>query len=320
MVFMSLFFARRLSVFSDADGYSSAKDMIEVVWSLSGANTHFVFNRQYQVKMFHWVGVNWRETASAKNESLGIVTMMSIDKMGHLAGLSQQWPGLVSVALFVPGTDYHLVSVFLHYLELCHGPALSKWSIHLVFPSEHPPTTIDDVIFPRNSISCLHSPSDLVGSLVQLREPQNNASSLPFPQNVMRNVAKSACPSAFIAILDGDMLPYAEFFDDIQPFLQRPSIKACVKCVYVLPVFEVPPEWPLSEQPKNKTELIEAMTQGNAHPFYFGTFPKVLYGLLGYLDSSQIEPLFFVTVVFVEVHEKIPSCIIDSMIFHGTLF
>ncbi|TRY71591.1 hypothetical protein TCAL_03379 [Tigriopus californicus] len=254
--------------------WQASQDIIEVAWSpASASRTHFVFNRQYEAAMFHWAGANWSQAAAA-NESLGIVTMMGLDKLDHLVGLSQQWPGLVSVSVFVPGSDFHLVSVFLYYLELCHSPALANWSIHLVFPSEHPPKTMSQVVFPRTSISCLHSPSDLVGSLVPLRPPSNIASAIPFPQNVMRNVAKSGCPSPFITVLDGDMLPYAEFYGDVQSFLKRPTIQACAKCVYILPVFEVPSGWPLLEQPKNKTDLIEAITQGNAHPFYFEVLPK----------------------------------------------
>ena len=90
--------------------------------------------------------------------------------------------------------------------------------------------------------------------------------SLEYPQNLMRNIAKSGCQTPFTLVPDVDMIPSPGLDIQLEKFFSRKKTRDCKKCAYVLPVYEVAAN--ISSLPENKTELIELVHKKLAREFH----------------------------------------------------
>lgn len=100
---------------------------------------------------------------------------------------------------------------------------------------------------------------------------------LPYPQNLMRNVARRHCKSDWVVSPDVDMVFPAP---SVQPswtqrlaqFLLTPKALECSKCAFVLPLFEL--EHENRTLPTDKTHLRQYVDAGRARPYHAEVFSQ----------------------------------------------
>ena len=102
--------------------------------------------------------------------------------------------------------------------------------------------------------------------MLQTPNYTNWRESLEYPQNLMRNVAKSGCQTAFTLVPDVDMIPSPGLDLQLEKFFSRNRTRECKKCAYVLPVYEVSAN--ATRLPENKTELLQLVHNKLAREFH----------------------------------------------------
>jgi beta-1,4-glucuronyltransferase 1 len=93
---------------------------------------------------------------------------------------------------------------------------------------------------------------------------------VPFPVNLLRNVARRAAQTEFIFMVDIDLHPSARLRDRFLAFATRAKLfkesQKDDKTAYVVPVFEAKAGIQL---PDDKEQLLQLYEDGSVRPFYF---------------------------------------------------
>jgi beta-1,4-glucuronyltransferase 1 len=186
-----------------------------------------------------------------------LVTQCSPDHFHLLSELRSAWEGPISVTVFAASSN--TISGFvrlLSALQHCRPLVLDALSVHLVAPLT--------VTLP---LVRLFDPSDNCSELDDLIEQHKNIgnydSEVPYPNNLLRNVALDGAVSDYTFVIDIDMLPSANLFSQFRDFVRRSN--PTYNTAYVVPAFEIR----LGETvPKNRKELLQLWNTGIIQPFY----------------------------------------------------
>jgi Glycosyl-transferase for dystroglycan len=173
-----------------------------------------------------------------------LAVQSSLDHAFRLVELVRSWPGAVSCALFAPGQEWWLTLALVSYLRRCHPAIGRQVNFHLVQTARRAPGA--RVRVSPLHLSCRLGAEEVVRHLLRLR---SNATvgwrrKMAYPQNVLRNVARSHCANQWVMCPDVDMvLPppstYAHLPAHLSRFLEGPRANSCEKCAFVLPVYEI---------------------------------------------------------------------------------
>ena len=88
---------------------------------------------------------------------------------------------------------------------------------------------------------------------------------LEYPQNLMRNIAKSGCQTNFTLVPDVDMIPNSGLDLQLENFLMEEKSSAD-KTAFVIPVYEISTK--ATHLPENKTELVDFIKNNMARQFH----------------------------------------------------
>ena len=182
----------------------------------------------------------------------------------HLKDLSVTWDGPVSVAVFTYGKDTLFAVYSILYLYSCFESVHNTVSFHLIFPVNQAPANL--VSISKLNFNC--SGSDYL-RLDKMRE-NYNIFSLPYPNNLLRNVAITNAKSDYILVLDIDMVPAKFLRKQFVDFIQRQAAdkesNTSNNIAYIVPCFESKTEDLVA---KSKQELIRDWNNHEVRPFYF---------------------------------------------------
>lgn len=220
--------------------------------------------RMFKSHMFHIKGEAWAELSQKRQVCLGAQT--SLDRLDQLVELSSTWSGPMSIAVFAPAQELPLAQRYLDYLRRCYRSISKQVAFHLVYPVDHPPQpSSDDLV--GQSMDC-SSPHSVLEALLATR-PESLLEwrgSYPYPQNLLRNAAKSGCQTNYTYIPDIDMVPTPTMDLQLEQFLATPEVRECGMCAYVVPTYEIAQDSP--RLPHNKTELLEMVGRKQARQFH----------------------------------------------------
>jgi len=220
--------------------------------------------RMFKSHMFHIKGEAWAELSQKRQVCLGAQT--SLDRLDQLVELASTWTGPMSIAVFAPAQELPLAQRYLDYLRRCHRSISKQVAFHLVYPVEHPPEpSSDDLV--GQSMDC-SSPHSVLEALLATR-PESLLKwrgSYPYPQNLLRNAAKSGCQTNYTYIPDIDMVPTPSMDLQLEQFLSTPEVRECGMCAYVVPTYEIAQDSP--RLPHNKTELLALVGKKQARQFH----------------------------------------------------
>lgn len=232
-------------------------------------HSHGMFDssRQFQSHMFAIVADSW-ESISTGPLCLGSQT--SVDRLHHVAELASTWSGPISISVFVPDTELSVASTYIRFLRYCLPAVANQVTFHLVYPTNHP-GLLEDQDFGNTLLDC-DQPKVILEQVIKYHTKTNKTSwreKNPYPQNLLRNIAKSGCQTNFTYIPDIDMVPgYSDMSRDLEDFLRRQEelVSVCLNCAYVIPTYEISPL--ANNLPRDKNDLVYFIKKGKARYFH----------------------------------------------------
>ena len=199
-------------------------------------------------------------------------------------------------ALFTPDIEYQVANMYIQYLQKCFPAVRKQVSFHYTYPVNHPiQNKIPDTkytMFPtdllQSSESCDITPKQFADKLLKHLTSEKSyrswRTSLPHPQNLLRNVAKAGCQTKYIMLPDIDMIPNKDLDLQLEKFLDEKQPPHCTKepkksdkknkrndkCAFVVPVYEISRDVP--QLPKKKANLLELLKNKLSRPFHSALF------------------------------------------------
>ncbi|CAG2175306.1 unnamed protein product [Oppiella nova] len=141
-------------------------------------------------------------------ESVTLTTQGTHSFLYHIENLCLRWDGHISVAVYAPGLDFPLVVNLIHYLRKCRDPCVkAKTSWHLVYDTLHNPhsnASYPDSYVEDMDFDCTQSYSELTD---RFNTTFRSDHSLPYPINVVRNVARLNAQTKYIFASDIELYP-----------------------------------------------------------------------------------------------------------------
>ncbi|XP_067138083.1 beta-1,4-glucuronyltransferase 1-like [Centruroides vittatus] len=213
-------------------------------------------------------------TKNQVHQDVSLVSQSSINHLHYIHPLSLRWHGPISIAVFSLAKDIPIAVEAILHLRRCFPAIRHNTSFHLVYPLNSP----SDIMSPSSSSSSssssqlliLDSCESLLEKLKSYGAGENYAFGIPYPNNLLRNVARRNAMTEFVFVIDIDMVPsnhlhknFLYFANENHLFLESHKDD---KTVYVVPAFEVKED---SEIPQDKTNLLQLLELMEARPFYF---------------------------------------------------
>ncbi|GAB6020488.1 Beta-1,4-glucuronyltransferase 1 [Chamberlinius hualienensis] len=227
-----------------------------------------------------------------------LVTQCSFGRLPHLVTLSQHWNGPISVAVFATKGDLVDALVSIAELRQCFPTIRHNTTFHLVYPLSHhrhhhlqelvnlvilkwssssTSTTLTSEYCEKFSLSNKRSTKIDSNNIIQydavvpsLATNYEIKDGVPYPNNLLRNVARRNALTEFFFLIDVDMVPSENLHHDFLVFAESnrllSDVKRDDKTVYVVPAFEAREE---VRVPTNKKDLLTLIDSLNARPFYF---------------------------------------------------
>ncbi|XP_059484573.1 beta-1,4-glucuronyltransferase 1-like [Neocloeon triangulifer] len=193
---------------------------------------------------------------------ISLVTQCSSHHLRETIKLASRWQGPISVAIFSEIHDLGSTLWDIARLRFCHSSVRQNVSFQLVSPL--------GAAIHRTPIL----PTDAVGHCNFENGPSGRKNyartQVPYPVNLLRNVARKAAQTEFVFVVDVDMLPSARLREMFLAFASRAKLfkesQQDDKTVYVVPTFELRSG---SDVPESKQQLLTLAEEGSVRPFYF---------------------------------------------------
>ncbi|XP_045131767.1 beta-1,4-glucuronyltransferase 1-like isoform X1 [Portunus trituberculatus] len=198
------------------------------------------------------------------NESVTYTTHTTPEMITHVGELATRWSGPLSVAVFVPYTDFCLAAARVAYLRAC-GPVEVREQVswHFFWPHDSPPAADWHLIVDEKTCDC--NAEETTASIRTFRTEEV----LPYPVNVARNVARTAASTWYVLPSDVELYPSEGLAQQFLAMISRMTEGLEVRAahvsprVYVVPVFEVG-----SSVPATKEELLQQYHRHDAVYFH----------------------------------------------------
>ena len=224
-------------------------------------------SRKFRSHMFSMVGKSWSSLSLSRSLCLGAQT--SVDRLYELVELVSNWSGPMSIAVFVPGVELAVGLRYIQYLRDCNQDIRNQVSFHLTYPVDHQGVPhhpdLQEVV---DNMDC-KQPKQVLKYLLSVRnmEMLGWRESYPYPQNLLRNLAKNGCQTNYTYIPDIDMVPTPGMDLQLETFIKKQEeMNNCTKCAYVIPTYEITSN--STHLPSNKTELLQFVKNKQARQFH----------------------------------------------------
>jgi len=222
--------------------------------------------RMFRTHMFSVTGSQWSQLSNSRLVCLGAQT--SVDRLYELTELVTNWSGPMSISVFVPDIELGIGLKYIQYLRSCYPAIERQVSFHLTYPADHP--GLQDVSFDElvGKLDC-KQPKQVMKYLLEKRDEEMMSwrPSYPYPQNLLRNLAKKGCQTNYTYIPDIDMVPTPGMDLQLETFLKKDQERNnCTQCAFVIPTYEI--SLNSSHLPQSKAELLEFLKEKQARQFH----------------------------------------------------
>lgn len=181
-------------------------------------------------------------------QDISLVTQSSISQLQHLPLLAKRWSGLVSVAVFALTPDISSAIEAILLLRRCHPVIRYNVSFHLVYPLRVPPPRVGAAVVTHPTAETV-SDSSACDNVDQILEAMDTSilnydhSGVPYPNNLLRNVARRNSLTEFIFVVDVDLVVTQNLRTEFMAFAKESQLfhesHRDDRTVYVVPAFEV---------------------------------------------------------------------------------
>ena len=201
-------------------------------------------------------------------DSVTLTTQGSYEFLHHSVALCKRWDGPVSIAVYAPGDDIKVALEIIYYLRRCRDACVrTRISWHIIYDTNHGPyahnlSFPDSLVSSFKQVSCSYNNEQL--STI-FNSTYRSDHKLPYPINVLRNVARSQARTKYLLASDIELYPSINVIPMFKQLLQRestgliPQINSSLPHVYVLPIFEVKSGL---EPPATKNQLLDMVGKG----------------------------------------------------------
>ena len=212
-------------------------------------------------------------------QTVSLVTQCSLNHLHNILTLADRWNGPISVAVFTPSDSLTVALKYLMLLHKCYREKLRQTAIHLVDIYSSQPVELPDnlnTFLDLNAFDC--------GSFINIGIGDNmgnyDSRIYPYPGNLLRNVAVRGSITNYVFIIDIDMIPNTELYDDLNMFLpnatqrvrnDKSDVRSNIMQVLVVPAFE---QNDIDDVPRTKSDLLQKLDTGEVRPFYVEVCPK----------------------------------------------
>ena len=222
-----------------------------------------------------------------RNTEVAIATQCSIESSYYLVETAERYAGPVSAAVLVTGR-IGLAHAYINRLRECSPAVRSHVTFHLVYVNDYSSYTDNKAVWPNHVYeamlqgrgsnafggdACSVITSGAARDLFTAH--RNYAMDLPYPNNMLRNAARSLADRPYTFIVDIDMVPSPSLwmvsvsdcilgnFMMVEPQDFKDAIKSRAghdsEVAYVVPAFEMQDS---ETMPRSKAELVAAWDRG----------------------------------------------------------
>ncbi|XP_077970904.1 beta-1,4-glucuronyltransferase 1-like isoform X2 [Styela clava] len=192
---------------------------------------------------------------------VSIATQCSVNHLHHLVELAERWKGPISCTVFAPNLDASYADDAIDILRKCFSDIRKYVYFHLVYPAQHPADVSKVGVW--QDLSC----SALLDKLQNYGYQNYVVGNIPFPHNILRNVARKGVITEFVLLIDIDTMPNLELRQEFNNFAYRHSLFGLLteQTVFVVAAFEIKKG---IKMPSNKTELLSGIRTGTVRTFH----------------------------------------------------
>ncbi|XP_053599810.1 beta-1,4-glucuronyltransferase 1 isoform X2 [Plodia interpunctella] len=220
------------------------------------------WDKSRSYRMFDYAAVGETYAESSANNLVCLATQTSIERLHELLKIAAHWTGPISVSVFVAGDELKLLRAFTTWLIRCKHDVATRLAIHVATPVEKPANHGKMPVWARDCGSWPLPPLDRRTETVVWRLKN------PYPQNHLRNLARTSCQTPYVFLVDVDIVPSRDMTESLNKFLK--STPKCRLCAYVVPTYELDKR--VANFPANKTELLRLSKNKLAIPFHRKVF------------------------------------------------
>ncbi|XP_068240702.1 beta-1,4-glucuronyltransferase 1 isoform X2 [Palaemon carinicauda] len=248
-------------------GFSGPSLLLGTGFRVDESTGRWDVRRRYKIHDHVFTGPQYPRLT--RESPVCLATQTSVDRLFWLTQVARYWTSPMSVAVFTPDVEYAIARAYLTYLVTCFPFLGEKVTFHFTYPRDHLPRDIPLVI------DHLEGKCDQPLAVLKELLKQRNSKMLmwrermPYPQNVVRNVARKNCGTEWVFLADVDIVPIPGLSDGLATFLATKPATQCKKCAFVVPTYEVDERSPL---PYNRSSLLRLAEQGRARPFHQKVF------------------------------------------------
>ncbi|XP_074603084.1 beta-1,4-glucuronyltransferase 1-like [Brevipalpus obovatus] len=235
---------------------------------------------------------NWIRGKSFKNtgvpsliiHDITLVSLTSLSGVHHINDIVERWKGPISIGIFCLAKEIVTAIKLIILFRNCYPSIRYNTTFHLVYPLHHFPIpnfgSNDNNLWHSMSLSphsqslssCLEISQIL--SSIKTKTRRNYANhGVPFPNNLLRNVARRNSLTDYIFVVDIDLVPNQDLHGSFLTFAHENKLfeeqMLQEKRVYVVPSFEIDSSQSSSKIPQHKAELLKLIANGSVRPFYY---------------------------------------------------
>ena len=139
----------------------------------------------------------------------------TVDRLHRLIEFADVWNGPISLSVFAPSNDASFLDDAIDGLRQCWHTLRQRVTFHMVYPRSFP---ID--MSRAGSVTFL-SCRDIAGRLRRKTATEFHSRSMPYPHNVMRDVARGGVITNWVLHLDVETLPTSNLRMRFQDFIKK---------------------------------------------------------------------------------------------------
>lgn len=141
-----------------------------------------------------------------------LATQSSIESLHEILKIGEHWSGPVSVAVYIAGDEMRLLQAFVTWLFTCQPEFFSRLALHITSPEEKMAEFGRVLEWAQN---CSAEPrgiplGDRAAATTEYR------AKTPYPQNILRNVARKNCQTSYVYMVDVDIVPCKDMAESLE--------------------------------------------------------------------------------------------------------
>lgn len=212
---------------------------------------------------------NQKPGTDANSNVLALATHTTINNLHHLDSLLERWQNPLSMAIFAHSQDVKFATALVYALSMFCPQIQALVDFHLVCLSG------EMAGFPekdREHFAGLDDCAAVFSRLETHRDKYKNYAiegNVSYPNNLLRNVARSGTDASFVLVIDIDMVPSADLHQQFLAMVLKRE--PATDEVFVLPAFEIRH---VRKMPATKSELVQLYQVGEVRPFYEELCPR----------------------------------------------